>query len=172
MLILNFKFLIFLSVLIGFIPIQSYAQKPVVAPAPVESEAAQIKKDRLSITKANGEQISFNVELALTPAQQAKGLMFRTEMPDDEGMLFVFEGEANRSFWMKNTLIPLDMIFVRRNGIIHHIHSNAIPQDLTAVKSNGPVYAVLEINGGLSKKLGLKPGDKLNHAAFGLMNIK
>ena len=172
MLIANFKFLLFLSVLIGLIPIKTYAQNPVVVPAPVTIDAAQIKKEVLTITKADGEQVSLNIELALTPAQQAKGLMFRSEMPEDEGMLFVFDGESERSFWMKNTLIPLDMIFVKRNGVIHHIHSDAIPHDLTSVRSNGPVYAVLEINGGLSEKLGLKPGDKINHAAFGLMKIK
>ncbi|MFK7840427.1 MAG: DUF192 domain-containing protein, partial [Bdellovibrionales bacterium] len=113
-----------------------------------------------------------NIELALTPEQQAKGLMFRAEIPNDYGMLFVFNEEAPRSFWMKNTLIPLDIIFVKRNGEILHIHENAVPLDLTPIRSDGNAYAVLEINGGLSKTLGLNSGDKIDHSVFGLMSLK
>ena len=112
------------------------------------------------------ESTMLTVELALTQTQQIQGLMNRTSMPEDAGMLFIFNKEIERGFWMKNTLIPLDMIFVKKNGLIHHIHPNAKPNDLTSVKSNGPVIAVLEINGGMAKKLGIKVGDIINHPFF------
>ncbi len=122
----------------------------------------------LSIVRQDGMIQNFRVEIALTPAAQQKGLMFREQMDEDYGMLFVFPGkEADRAFWMKNTLIPLDMVFIRKDGVIHHIHENAIPKDLTSVPSNGPVMAVLELNGGTAAKMGLKPGDVVHQAFFG-----
>jgi len=93
-------------------------------------------------------------------------------MPAKTGMLFVFEEEAPRSFWMKNTLIPLDMIFIKRNGEILNIHQNAIPQDLTSIHSKGSAYAVLELNGGEAEQLGLAAGDKVIHSYFSLMAPK
>jgi uncharacterized membrane protein (UPF0127 family) len=116
--------------------------------------------------------VQFNVELALTALQKQQGLMNRTSMPKDSGMLFIFNDEQERGFWMKNTLIPLDMIFIKRDGRIHHIHDNAIPHDLTSVKSKGPVIAVLEINGGLAKEMGIKPGDFINHPFFNQTNAQ
>ena len=169
MLIFNFKFLLFLSVFIGLMPLRSMANAPIIAPAPTQNEAAA---ETLKIKKQNGEDVPLNIELALTPMEQAKGLMFRTEMADDAGMLFVFKEEAPRSFWMKNTLIPLDIIFIKRNGEILNIRENAIPQDLTPVTSEGNAYAVLEINAGMSKTLGLGAGDKVIHPYFGLMAPK
>ena len=169
MLIFNFKVLVFLSVFIGLMPIQSMANSPIVAPAP---SANQAPMEKLTIKKKNGQEIVLNVELALDPMAQARGLMYRTEMADDAGMLFVFKQEAPRSFWMKNTLIPLDMIFVKRNGEILNIHQNAIPHDLTTVSSEGDAYAVLEINGGMSETLGLSAGDKLVHPYFAMMRPK
>ena len=126
----------------------------------------EFQTDQITIRKQDGEELHFNVELALTSAQQAKGLMFRTEMAEDAGMLFIF-GRVNKlSFWMKNTLIPLDMLFLHPDGTIHHIHSNAKPQDLTAITSKFPAKAVLELNGGASDKMGIKEGDQVLHAAF------
>ena len=123
-------------------------------------------RDKVTIQTQDNKVYDFNVELALTPRQQAKGLMLRTFMDNEAGMLFLFNEEAPRRFWMKNTLIPLDIIFIRENGIIHHIHENAQPHDLSGAPSNGPVSAVLEINGGLSEKLGIKKGDRLIHPVF------
>ena len=120
----------------------------------------------LTVISSDGKTHSFNVEMALTPEKQALGLMHRTELADNAGMLFLFPGEAERAFYMKNTLIPLDMIFIRMNGVIHHIHENAIPQDLTSIPSNGPVHAVLEVKGGPAAKLGLKPGDTIAGEMF------
>jgi uncharacterized membrane protein (UPF0127 family) len=104
---------------------------------------------------------TFHVELALGPLDQLRGLMERTSLPADEGMLFVFPDEQPRSFWMKDTLIPLDMIFIRQDGTIGHIHANAAPNDMTSIPSQGPAMAVLELNGGTAAKLGIKPGDKV-----------
>lgn len=121
---------------------------------------------RLSIETASGKKHKFNIELAQTPQEQMRGLMHRTEMAEDAGMLFIFETEREARFWMKNTLIPLDMIFIRADGTIHRIHENAIPHDLTGVPSEGPVKAILELNGGISAKLGLQKGDKILHTVF------
>ena len=120
----------------------------------------------LSIITNDGKEHSFDVELALTLQDQARGLMHRTEMAEDAGMLFYFGNEAERGFWMKNTLIPLDMLFIKADGTIYHIHENAIPHDLTSIRSQGPVAAVLELNAGISAKLGLKAGNKVVHPFF------
>lgn len=109
---------------------------------------------------------TFDIEVALTQAQQMQGLMNRESLAEDAGMLFMFNEEAERGFWMKNTLIPLDLIFIKKGGYIHHIHSNAKPHDLTSIKSHGPVIAVLEINGGLSKKQNINVGDNVHHPFF------
>ncbi len=103
----------------------------------------------------------FRVELARTPQEQAKGLMFRTEMGVDEGMIFPFDPPRGASFWMRNTVIPLDLIFVAPDGRISNIAANAIPYDETPLTSNGEARAVLELNGGRAAQLGIKPGDRV-----------
>ena len=121
----------------------------------------------LVITKAGGGQVTLNIEMAISDEAEEKGLMFRTALPKDSGMLFTFEHEDIRAFWMKNTLIPLDMIFINKDGKIVNIHERAIPKDLTTIRSNGPANAVLEINGGRASELGLKAGDIIHHSFFG-----
>lgn len=121
----------------------------------------------LTIETQSGQVHEFEVELALTQEEMAVGLMFRKDMDDNKGMLFYFGQEREINFWMKNTFIPLDMIFIRADGIIHHIHENAVPEDLTPIPSQGEVMGVLEINAGLSKKLGIQPGDLVNQPLFG-----
>lgn len=111
----------------------------------------------------------FQVELVDTPASRAQGLMFREEMPDSQGMLFDFRTDRPVSFWMKNTLIPLDMIFTDRRGVIVHIHRNAIPHDETPIRSGRPIRAVLEINAGLAQFLGIRVGGRLRHRIFGTL---
>jgi uncharacterized membrane protein (UPF0127 family) len=109
-----------------------------------------------------------HVEVAVTPQDHMQGLMYRTEMPEDQGMLFLFPQSAPRGFWMRNTLIPLDMIFIKEDGVIANIHPNARPKDETVIYSDGPVSRVLELNGGTAERLGLKAGDKFyNEAYFG-----
>lgn len=119
------------------------------------------------VRTADGREHNFQSEMALTPTQQADGMMFRTEMAPDEGMLFVFPEPRRASFWMRNTLIPLDMIFVRQNGRIANIVANATPQTDTSRRSTGRVRAVFEIPGGRAAELGIKAGDLVIHPAFG-----
>jgi uncharacterized protein len=119
----------------------------------------------LEITTKNGVHV-FAVEMAVTPEQQAKGLMFRRELPEGQGMLFDFGHEQPTSFWMKNTYIPLDMIFIRGDGRIAKIAENTVPLSEALVPSGGPVRAVLEVIGGTAKKLGIAPGDRVSHAIF------
>ena len=134
-------------------------------PAPIYA-ADEMLYDQIKIQTRDGAEYLFNVELALNPAQQAKGLMDRTMLAENAGMLFVFGDEEMRSFWMKDTLIPLDMIFIAKDGTIRHIHHMARPQDTAHITSNKPVSAVLEINGGFADKLGLSEGDKVLNSVF------
>lgn len=122
--------------------------------------------NQLTVKTSGGKLYTYNIELAVTPAEQRQGLMFRNHLPENDGMLFFFPQNGEHSFWMKNTLIPLDMIFIREDGVVHHIAANTIPLDTTPVPSNGVVRAVLEINGGQSVLRGIKPGDTVHHAVF------
>ncbi|NIY81056.1 DUF192 domain-containing protein [Celeribacter sp. HF31] len=112
-------------------------------------------------------QARFSVEIADDAGERALGLMNRAEMPRSHGMLFVYEKPQPVSFWMANTLIPLDMIFVDRQGVVTRVHDEAVPLDRTPIAGGDAVYAVLEINGGLARALGIRPGDHLRHPAFG-----
>lgn len=106
---------------------------------------------------------AFNLEIAETPKQREVGLMYRTSLAPDAGMLFDYHGEQQVAFWMQNTLIPLDMIFIGADGIVKNIHVNARPLDTTAIPSGVPVQFVLEIAGGRSVEIGLKAGDRFEH---------
>lgn len=116
----------------------------------------------LEVVTSKGRQ-RFVVEVVDTAESRAKGLMFRTEMAPDHGMLFDFRREEPVWFWMKNTYLPLDMIFARADGTILSIAENTTPLSEAMVPSNGPVRFVLELNAGSSARLGLKPGDRLAH---------
>ncbi|HUH77753.1 MAG TPA: DUF192 domain-containing protein [Devosia sp.] len=109
----------------------------------------------------------FHVEVVDTPELRAKGLMFRQDLADDAGMLFDFKEEREVSFWMQNTYIPLDMIFVGSDGLVKTIHVNARPHDVTSIPSEVPVQFVLEIPGGRSTEIGLQPGDRMEHELVG-----
>ncbi|WP_225768562.1 DUF192 domain-containing protein [Inquilinus sp. Marseille-Q2685] len=126
-------------------------------------EAAQPKTSDLTIETAAGKSFHFTVELALTPEQQQRGLMFREKMAPDAGMLFVFDQAGPQAFWMKNTLIPLDMIFIRTDGTIANILEKVPPQTLDPRSSDGPAKAVLELNGGIARFLDIRPGDRVVH---------
>jgi uncharacterized membrane protein (UPF0127 family) len=119
------------------------------------------------IASAAGARHRFRVELADTDAKRSHGLMFRDAMPRDQGMLFDFKQDQNVAMWMRNTRIPLDMLFIARDGSIVNIRERAIPHDETSIHSDGPVRAVLELNGGTVARLGLKPGDTVHHEMFG-----
>jgi uncharacterized protein len=114
----------------------------------------------LTVT-SRGKRHAFRVEVAKSFFEQGKGLMFRTAMGADEGMLFPQSAPRMASFYMRNTVIPLDIIFVGPDGRILNIAANTVPYDETSVKSAGPVKAVLELNGGRAAALGIGPGDKV-----------
>lgn len=119
----------------------------------------------LTIVGASGSH-SFQVEIAATDASREKGLMNRRYMPAGRGMLFEFDQDAPVSFWMKNTYIPLDMIFIARNGAVTRIVANAEPLSEAIIPSGGPCAAVLELNGGVAAQIGLKVGDVVRHPFF------
>ena len=123
--------------------------------------------DDLWIETDMGGRYHFTVELAVTPEQQGHGLMFREEMAPDHGMLFLFEPVRPVSFWMRNTPLSLDMIFVDEDGTILNIAERTTPLSNQSYPSDGPVRAVLEINGGLSAVLGIDAGDRVVHDALG-----
>ncbi len=108
-----------------------------------------------------------NVEIAETSEQKRVGLMFRTELPDGKGMLFPNEAPTEMTMWMRNTYIPLDMVFIRPDGVVHRIEKQTEPLSERIIKSDGPVKAVLEIAGGSADRMGLKPGDRVRHPLFG-----
>jgi len=143
------------------------AEQP--APAPTTSEAAMPDRDPVSglplieVAVVRGDtRIPFRTEVANTRAAQARGMMFRTEMGDDEAMLFPSETPAVRSFWMKNTPLPLDIIFIGVDGRISNIEAG-VPYELESVSSVGPASAVLEIRGGLAEELGIVAGDRIEY---------
>jgi uncharacterized membrane protein (UPF0127 family) len=134
--------------------------------APAQDGELIYPRSSLVIATA-GRDLKFDIELALDDEHRSHGLMFRKKLGPYEGMLFDFFQEMPVAFWMKNTLIPLDMLFIAADGTIKHIHANAVPQTTDPIPSNYPVRAVLEINGGSAALLGIKPGDKVKHPIFG-----
>jgi uncharacterized protein len=121
--------------------------------------------EALQIVTATGTH-DFQVEIARDEASRARGLMDRRFMPADHGMLFEFDREAPEAFWMKDTYIPLDMIFISRAGVVTNIVANAEPLSEHAIPSGPPCMAVLELNGGAAATIGLKVGDKVRHPFF------
>jgi uncharacterized membrane protein (UPF0127 family) len=127
----------------------------VLVSAPVRAEPLVIH--------AGGSAYKFEVEVVSTPADRERGLMFRKSLGANAGMLFLYPAEAPVAFWMKNTLIPLDMLFLKADGSIAHIAHNAVPLDETPIESGAPVKAVLEVNGGTTAALGIKDGDRVEY---------
>jgi len=125
--------------------------------------AACSDESRLVIQSATREQ-PFSVEVVDTNATRRRGLMYVQELAPDAGMLFDFEAGRPVSFWMRNTFIPLDMLFITADGVVKNIHVNARPHDETSIPSDGPVQFVLEIPGGRTVELGIEAGDTIEHA--------
>lgn len=137
-------------------------------PVPAERDAAETARAEapaptipLTIESASGTH-RFAVEVARTAEEQRRGLMFRAALPPDGGMLFPFAAPRPASFWMRNTVIPLDMIFIRADGTISNIARETEPYSLDSYSSEGPVSAVLEIAGGRAAALGIEPGDRVS----------
>ena len=129
--------------------------------AGIASAQAPGPREELTIAGKSGPH-EFQVELADDDRERAMGLMFRRSMGAEEGMLFDFGSEQPANFWMRNTYIPLDLLFIRADGTIESIAERTTPLSEKSVPSKGPVRYVLEINGGTSDKLGIEPGDKVS----------
>jgi|SRR5579864_5251084 len=127
---------------------------------------AEVKTSPLVIDTEGGAR-RFTVEFAATPEEQAQGLMFRHALAADAGMLFDLGSTRPAIFWMKNTLIPLDMLFIAADGRIADIHERAVPLSEAMIESKVPVRAVLELNGGTAARLGIHEGDVVHHPLFG-----
>lgn len=131
------------------------------------SIAAELGELRIEPVGRSGKQHVFKVESAQTPEMRALGLMFRRDLAADAGMLFDFGQAQPVSMWMKNTLIPLDMLFIDADGRIVNIAERTVPGSLAGISSQGPVRFVLELNGGTAARLGLRAGDRVRHALIG-----
>lgn len=134
--------------------------------SPNAGHAPQFEHAVLSIQRADGKLFSYTVEVAQTLEQELYGLMFRKYLAPDTGMIFIYTPDQTVSMWMKNTFIPLDMLFVRGDGSIATIAANAQPHDLTPIDSGEPVRAVIEINAGEAAQHGFTTGDKVLFPAF------
>ncbi len=127
---------------------------------------AECRDDEVTLRGPWG-QARFGVELAATPQERARGLMHRESLPQSRGMLFLYPEPGAVGFWMKNTLIPLDMIFLDEAGRVVKVHHEARPHDKTLIRGGRNVKAVLEINGGLARRLGIVEGSEMRHPGFG-----
>ena len=132
----------------------------------VQAQLQSFPTASLTIVTASGRH-KFAIEVATTPAQLEQGLMFRQHLAPDAGMIFDLGSIEIASFWMKNTWIPLDMLFVDAAGRIVNIHERAVPGSLEPIVSTAPVRAVVELNGGTAAQLGIKPGDRVIFPIFG-----
>ena len=135
-------------------------------PLPASAQAVEFEYSELEIITSSGRH-GFRIELAVSQPQQSQGLMFRQAMAADAGMLFVHPRDGMRTMWMRNTFIPLDMLFIRADGSIAHIVERTIPQSLKTISSRQPVKAVLELNAGTVRRLGIKKGDQVAHSSLG-----
>jgi uncharacterized membrane protein (UPF0127 family) len=127
----------------------------------LERSAAGLEQVQVTI-ESRGKRHAFIAEVARTPEEQSQGLMHRQSLAPDRAMIFPYDPPQPASFWMKNTLIPLDIIFIRPDGTVESIAANTVPLSLEPVRSEEPVAAVLEIAGGRSAELGISPGDKVD----------
>ena len=135
------------------------------APPATGGEAVEFPRAELLIATAGGE-LRFDVEVARTPAQRAQGLMFRTALAPDAGMLFLYDPPSEMAMWMRNTILSLDMLFIAADGRIARIVANTTPMSEATIESRGAVGAVLELRAGSAKRLGIKPGDRIDLTPF------
>ncbi len=127
----------------------------------------ELPKEKLAIVTRDGVRHDFMVEVARTPEQQTTGEMFRPSVPADGGMLFVWDQVQESDMWMRNTIAPLDMLFIAADGTITHIAEDAVPESLAIISSGGPVRATLEVAAGTARRLDIRVGDKVLSPVFG-----
>ncbi|MBQ0717391.1 MAG: DUF192 domain-containing protein [Sulfitobacter litoralis] len=136
------------------------------AVAVASGASAACRADSVTL-RGDWGQARFSVEVADDDGERAQGLMHRTSLPGSAGMLFIYDRPQRLSFWMRNTLIPLDLLFIDARGVVQNIHRNAIPLDESPLEGGSDaLLAVLEINGGLSARMGITTGTQLRHPAF------
>ena len=127
----------------------------------------RLPEEPLVIVTRDGQRHLFRVEMAVRPEQQTVGLMFRERVGPDEGMLFDWGSPRESAMWMKNTLIPLDMLFITADGRVHRIAERTVPHSLASIESRGPVRATLELTAGTAERLGIRVGDRVEQRIFG-----
>ena len=150
-----------LTVIFGFI-----IGLPTLSHATDQPSTAAFKQDSLSINSAGGKTHHFAIELATTKEQQEQGLMHRTKLEEDHGMLFLSEADTYVEMWMKDTLISLDMVFLDSHGKIVYIAANTTPNSTDTISAKRDTRAILELAGGVTQKLGIKIGDQVVYSAF------
>lgn len=141
----------------------AFALLLLLSPAPPVRAA---EGDLAIVVTEAGARFPFRVEIADTPAARARGLMYRNRLAEDAGMLFLFDAPEVQSFWMKNTPIPLDMLFLAPDGRVVDLHRDAVPYSTRTITSTLPAQAVLELPGGTSARLGIRVGDRVEHPAL------
>ncbi|CAN5542788.1 hypothetical protein BH10PSE4_BH10PSE4_32830 [soil metagenome] len=154
--------LMLLGVALVAAPAQAFQARP--KPAIVAAKSAS-KLDTVEILTSRGA-VKFTVELAISRGEQERGLMFRKALAPNRGMLFPYSPPRRAAFWMKNTLIPLDILYIAPNGRVLSIARNAVPHDETPLPSGGVIGGVLEIPGGRAAQLGILPGDRVLNKIF------
>jgi uncharacterized membrane protein (UPF0127 family) len=137
------------------------------APANPTGPQADLPKEKLVIVTRDGARHEFNVEMASRPEQQTVGLMFRPAVPSDGGMLFDWGAPRDSQMWMRNTIAPLDMVFINADGTIRSIAENTVPESLAVIDSHGPVRATLELAAGTAARLNIRVGDRVQQRIFG-----
>ena len=126
-----------------------------------------MRRDLVARCTASGQDVPIDIEIAEEPQEKAQGLMFRTELADNNGHAVLLRERRRKSrMWMRNTYIPLDMVFIRADGVVHRIEARTEPLSEHIINSQGPVTAVLELAGGAAERLGLKPGDRVRYPLF------
>jgi uncharacterized membrane protein (UPF0127 family) len=140
--------------LLLFLPFAALSGCGAAAPNPI------LRTEHITVGSATGPH-DFTVEVADNDDTRERGLMFRTQMAPNAGMLFDFKTPQQTQFWMENTVLPLDMLFVRADGVIANIRANAVPYSRESIPSAGPVLLVIEINGGRAAQLGIRAGDQV-----------
>ena len=157
----------FLLALVATLPFAGVASTSLALSPDATGPQAELPKEKLTIVGRDGVPHPFNVEMALSQDQQTVGEMFRTSVPADGGMLFDWGVARESQMWMRNTLVPLDMVFINADGTIRAIAENTTPRSLAVIDSRGPVRATLELAGGATAGLGIRVGDTVKQRIFG-----
>jgi hypothetical protein len=153
------------SALLAALTLAAFA--PPRPPAAQTGPQPALPEERLVILTRDGARHEFRVEMALTPEQQTVGLMFRPTVAPDGGMLFDWGSPRESSMWMRNTISPLDMLFIAADGRVHRVAERTVPYSLATIDSRGPVRATLELAAGTAERLGIRVGDRVLQRIFG-----